>query len=111
MVKPLYTLAHDSPRARHYVGHLVQGRRGARTLVGMTPLQRADKTRRYWYGGKRYPFGSRFPLTWEGWLLDAVWVTSFIGISTLLRPDSQHSSQGVGLYFGLIAVFMAIRSW
>jgi hypothetical protein len=77
----------------------------------MTPPQRADNTRRYWYGAKRYPFGSRFPLTWEGWLLDAVWVASFIGISPLLRPDSQHSSQGVGLYFGLIAAFMAIRSW
>jgi hypothetical protein len=62
----------------------------------MTPLQRADNTRRYWYGAKRYPFGSRFPLTWEGWLLDAVWVASFIGISPLLRPDSQHSSAGRG---------------
>jgi len=38
-------------------------------------------------------------------------VASFIGISPLLRPDSQHSSQGVALYFGQIAVFMAIRSW
>jgi hypothetical protein len=79
--------------------------RGARTLVGM------DNARRYWYGAKRYPFGCRFPLTWEGWLVDAIWISSFIGISPLLRPDSQHSLQGLGLYFGLIAVFMAIRSW
>jgi hypothetical protein len=76
-----------------------------RTLVGM------DNARRYWYGAKRYPFGCRFPLTWEGWLVDAIWIASFIGISPLLRPDSRHYMQGLGLYFGLIAVFMAIRSW
>jgi len=78
---------------------------GTRTLVGM------DNARRYWYGAKRYPFGCRFPLTWEGWLVDAIWIASFIGISPLLRPDSQHSVQGLGLSFVLIAVFMAIRSW
>ena len=43
--------------------------------------------------------------------MDAIWIASFIGISALLRPDSQHSLQGLGLSLGLIAVFMAIRSW
>jgi len=44
-------------------------------------------------------------------LVDAVWIATLIGISPLLRADSQHPLQGLGLYFGLIAVFMAIRSW
>jgi hypothetical protein len=70
-----------------------------------------DNTPRYWYGAKRFFFGCRLPLTWEGWLVDAVWMATFIAISPLLRADSQHPLQGFGLFLGLIAVFMAIRSW
>jgi hypothetical protein len=29
----------------------------------------------------------------------------------LLRKDSQHPLWGLGLFFGLIAVFVAIRHW
>ena len=70
-----------------------------------------DNTPRYWYGAKRFPFGCRLPLTWEGWLVDFVWVASSLGISTLLRKDSQHPVLGLGIMFGLMAVFIALRSW
>jgi hypothetical protein len=43
-------------------------------------------------------------MTWEGWLVDAVWCASFLGIAPLLRKDSQHPLWGLGLFFGLIAV-------
>ncbi|MGA7629275.1 MAG: hypothetical protein WCB11_00830, partial [Terriglobales bacterium] len=60
---------------------------------------------------KRYLFGQRLPMTWEGWLVDAVWCACFLGLSPWLRKDSQHPLWALGLFFGLIAVFMAIRSW
>jgi hypothetical protein len=69
--------------------------------VGMT---------RYWYGAKHYPFGCRLALTWEGWVVDAVWFVTNLAISQLLRVDSQHPVLGLGLLFGMMAVFMTIRS-
>ena len=80
------------------------GRRGARTLVAMD-------TPRYWYTAKQWPFGHRLAQTWEGWLVDFVWVATSLGISTLLRKDSQHPVLGLGIMFGLMAVFIALRSW
>ncbi len=65
---------------------------------------------RYWYTEK-FIFGQRFPLTWEGWLVDALWCASFLAISPLFRKDGQHPLWALGLFFGLIAVFLAIRSW
>jgi hypothetical protein len=80
-------------------------------IPGRNRGQRMDNTPRYWYGARRYRFSCRLPVTWEGWLVDAVWIATSLGISPLLRPDSQHPLQGLGLLFGLMAVFMAIRSW
>ncbi len=48
---------------------------------------------------------------WAGWLVAAVLCASFLGISPLLRKDSQHPLWGSGLFFGLIAVSLAIRHW
>jgi hypothetical protein len=70
-----------------------------------------NNTPRYWYTAKHWPFGHRLAQTWEGWLVDAIWFVMSLGISPLLRKDSQHPLQGLGLLLGLIAVFMAIRSW
>jgi hypothetical protein len=77
--------------------------RGAHTLVGMTP--------QYWYGPKRFPFGHRLPVTWQGWLVDVAWMATCLAISPLLRKDSQYPLQGLGLWFGLSVVFIAFRSW
>jgi hypothetical protein len=84
---------------------------GISEVLGRNKGQSMNNTPRYWYTEKRYLFGQRFPLTWEGWLVDAVWCASCLGVSPLLRKDSQHPLWGLGLFFGLIAVFMAIRHW
>jgi hypothetical protein len=70
-----------------------------------------DNRPRYWYGAKRYPFGGGLAVTWEGWLVDAIWIAMSLGISPLLRTDSQHPLQSLGLLFGMMAVFIAIHSW
>ena len=84
---------------------------GAHTLVGMPPLQHMDNTPRYWYGPKRFPFGHRLPVTWQGWLVDVAWMATCLAISPLLRKDSRYPLQGLGLWFGLSVVFIAFRSW
>ena len=73
--------------------------------------QSMNNTPRYWYTEKRYLFGQRFPLTWEGWLVDALWCASVLGLSPFLRKEGQHLLWALGLFFGLIAVFMTIRHW
>jgi hypothetical protein len=50
-------------------------------------------------------------VTWEGWVVDAVWFVTNLAVSPLLRVDSQHPVLGLGLLFGMMAVFMTIRSW
>lgn len=66
---------------------------------------------RYWYGAKSYLFGCRLAVTWEGWAVDAVWFVTNLAISSLLRVDSHHPVLGLGLLFGMMALFMTIRSW
>jgi hypothetical protein len=66
--------------------------------------------KRYWYGAKPF-FGARMAVTWEGWLVDGVWCATNVGISPLLRVDSQHPLLGLGLLFGTMVVFLTIRSW
>jgi hypothetical protein len=65
---------------------------------------------RYWYGPKRF-LGRRLAITWEGWLTDGIWIATWIGISPLLRPESKYPIQGLGLMFGSLVIFLAIRSW
>jgi len=50
-------------------------------------------------------------VTWEGWLVDGVWCATNVGISPLLRVDSQHPLLGLGLLFGMMVLFLTIRSW
>ena len=50
------------------------------------------------------------PLTWEGWLLDAVRFVTFVGISPYVQ-ELQHPFKSLGLVFGLLAFFLAISRW
>jgi hypothetical protein len=45
----------------------------------------------YWFAAKRYRWGWRAPLTWEGWLVDAIWFTTFVGISSYVQ-ERQHGN-------------------
>jgi hypothetical protein len=69
-----------------------------------------DNRLRYWYG-PRYLFGQRVAQTWQGWLADGVGTVLLLSLSPLLRRDSQHPLLGLGLMFGMLAVWIAIRSW
>jgi hypothetical protein len=67
---------------------------------------------RYWYSSPRYrlwPY--RRPLTWEGWLVDVGLAVIGVCVSPLLRADSHHPMTGLGLVFGLLVIYMAIKRW
>ena len=71
-----------------------------------------DNTPRYWFSAKRFPFGQRIAVTWEGWLLDAISLAAFIGLGiTPFMRERRHPFLSLGLVFGLLAIFMSIRSW
>jgi hypothetical protein len=73
-------------------------------------VQRMDDRPRYWFAAKRYRWGWRVPLTWEGCLVDAIWFIAFIGISPYVQ-ERQHPFKSLGLVFGLLAFFLAINRW
>jgi hypothetical protein len=68
-------------------------------------------TPRYWYAARRYRWwGPRLPLTWEGWLVDAVWWVTWISLSRVVG-EREHPLLFLGLVFGTLALFLAIRYW
>ena len=69
-----------------------------------------DDTPRYWYGLKRHPFGPRLPLTWEGWLVDAVWLAIWLALTPFIR-SRDHGLQGLGVFFGMLVLLFAIGHW
>ena len=50
------------------------------------------------------------PQTWEGWLVDAIWFITFVGISPYVQ-ERWHPFQSLGLVFGLLVFFLAINRW
>jgi hypothetical protein len=66
-------------------------------------------TPRYWFSAKRY-WGGRLPLTWEGWLVDVVWIITFVCFAPYAQ-ERRHPFQTFGLMFGLIVFFLSIRRW
>jgi hypothetical protein len=65
---------------------------------------------RYWYAARRYRWGYRHPLTWEGWLVDIVLFASLIALSPYVRQRA-HPFQSLGLLFGLLALYVTISHW
>jgi len=61
--------------------------------------------RQYWFRAKRYGWGWGLPVTWQGWLVLAVFVALLIA-NTFAFPPSQQP----GLYFGLTVVLVAALS-
>jgi len=59
--------------------------------------------RRYWFRAKRYGWGWGLPLTWEGWLVLAVFVGLLIGGSLAFPPSQQPA-----LYFAFVAILSAV---
>jgi hypothetical protein len=59
--------------------------------------------RRYWFRAKRYGWGWGLPVTWQGWLVLAVFVGLLIGGSVVLSPGRQP-----GLYFAYVVALSAV---
>jgi len=72
-------------------------------------VQRMDDRPRYWFAAKRYRWGWRVPLTWEGCLVDAIWFIAFIGISPYVQ-ERQHPFKSLGLVFGPARVLSCNQS-
>ena len=45
----------------------------------------ADETEDYWFEPKRYGFGSRLPVRWQGWVVLALYVAVLAAASPLAR--------------------------
>ena len=69
-----------------------------------------DDDSRYWYAARRYRWGYRLPLTWQGWLVDIALIGSFLAISPYVRQHA-HPFQSLGLVFGLLALYVTIGHW
>jgi hypothetical protein len=65
---------------------------------------------RYWFRAKRYGWGWGLPLTWEGWVVLAVWLAIFIATIPLL-----HLRQHLGEYFffvtGMVVILLGVCFW
>jgi hypothetical protein len=82
----------------------------ARKVELAAPAVQAHEPR-YWYAARRYRWwGGRLPLTWEGWLVDAVWLVTWISLSPVVG-EREHPLLFLGLVFGMLALFLAIREW
>jgi hypothetical protein len=58
---------------------------------------------RYWFRAKRYGWGWGLPLTWEGWVVLAVWLGIFLTAIPLL-----HLRQHIGEHFLFVASMVAM---
>ncbi len=64
---------------------------------------------RYWFPAKRYGWGWGLPLTWQGWLVMAVFVVLLLGGAVTLLP-----SHGAGIfvaYTALLSVLLIAVCW
>jgi len=69
-----------------------------------------DTPPRYWFSAKRYGLGWRTPLTWEGWVVDLLWIAAMLAAAPWMRTR-QHPGRQLAFLFGVIALFVAIRHW
>ena len=65
---------------------------------------------RYWFRAKRYGWGWGLPLTWEGWVVFAVWLGGFIAAVPSLRL-SQHTSAHILFVVAMVAALVGVCYW
>lgn len=66
----------------------------------------ADDDPTYWYGPRRW--GRRHPTNWKGWALDAGLVLTLLALGPYVRA---HGPEGVGVFFGVLAIYAVIGHW
>jgi hypothetical protein len=65
---------------------------------------------RYWFRAKRYGWGWGLPLTWEGWVVLAVWLGIFLaGISLMHLP--LHRSEHFFFVIAMVAALVGVCYW
>lgn len=65
---------------------------------------------RYWFRAKRYGWGWGLPLTWEGWVVLAVWFGILFTIMPLLELP-KHFGLLALFVIGMVAALVAICFW
>jgi hypothetical protein len=63
--------------------------------------------RRYWFKAKRYGWGWGSPLTWEGWVVLAVYIAAIAAGPFMFPPRIDHT-MFLSYTFGLTAVMLVI---
>jgi len=63
--------------------------------------------KKYWFAAKRYGWGWGAPVTWQGWLVNGVYIVLLIGGTSWLKPAGSHGA--FLLYaFGLTACLLLV---
>jgi hypothetical protein len=62
---------------------------------------------RYWFAAKRYGWGWGLPLTWEGWVVYALWLSAFLAGIPLLHAR-EHPLAYVGFFLAMSLVLVVI---
>jgi hypothetical protein len=65
---------------------------------------------RYWFAAKRYGWGWGLPLTWEGWVVFAVWMAIFLTAVPLLRSPG-HALAHAFFVFAMVAALFGVCYW
>jgi hypothetical protein len=64
----------------------------------------------YWFAAKRYGWGWGLPLTWQGWVVYALWIAVLLGSLPFLRPR-QHPFEHGAFLIGMVAALLGICYW
>jgi hypothetical protein len=67
---------------------------------------------RYWFSAKKFGFGWRAPITWEGWAVDVIALTMLVAAGLWIHGHrQQHPMLQLGFLFVVLATSLAIRHW
>jgi hypothetical protein len=64
----------------------------------------------YWFAAKRFGWGWGLPLTWQGWLVYALWFAMLFGSIPFLHLR-QHLFGPIAFLIGMTAVLLGICYW
>ena len=65
---------------------------------------------RYWFAAKRYGWGWGLPLTWEGWVVFAVWLGIFLAAIPMWRSP-RHVFEHALFVVVMVAALLGVCYW
>jgi hypothetical protein len=66
--------------------------------------------KRYWFPAKRFGWGWGLPITWEGWVVMAVYIGLIVGITVVVPPARSISGFAISVAAATI-IFMLACWW